>query len=195
MTSSDHDDWKNLGAAWKAESEPVEVSETALTKRLWRRRVILGVQTSAEILSFILAAIVALWIRLQPTSSRLGTLLLGWLLLQTAIILRLRIHRSTADTASVLDALDARIEQDTRFLQSLRLGSVMSMLALAALVLAIATTLFQRAPQWSPTLIVAIGLFALYVFAIQAAIVLWTRHIRRCRKKLENVRQALSAPE
>lgn len=194
MTSND-DDWKSLAAAWKAAGEPVEVSEAALSQRLWRQRVVLGVQTSVEILSFVLAAIVALWIRQQPTSHRLGALLLGWLVLQTGIALGLRLRRPATDTASVLDTLDTRIEQDARFLQSLRLGSVMSMLALAAMVLAIATTLLQHSPWWSPALLVAIGSLVLYVFATQAVLLLLTRRIRRRCERLENIRQALSAPE
>ena len=195
MTSSDESDWKRLKAAWKGAGESVEISEAALSQRLWRQRALLGVQTAVEILSFVLAATVALWMRQQPMSHRLGTLLLGWLVLQASVVLRLRLRRPATETASVLDGLDAKIEREARFVQSLRLGSVMSMLALAAIVLAAATTFLQRSPRWSPALIVALGLLVLYVFATQAVILLWGRRIRRYRKRLENIRQALSAPE
>jgi hypothetical protein len=195
MTSSDDSDWKSLEAAWKAAGESAEVSETALSKRLWRQRVLLGVQTSVEILSFVVTTIVALWMRQQPMSHRLGTLLLGWLVLQAGIVLGLRLRRQTTETASVLDGLDTRIERDARLVQSLGLGSVMSMLALAAIVLATATTLLHHSPRWTPELIVAIGLLVLYVFSIQATILLWARRVRRRQKKLEGIRQALRDPE
>jgi hypothetical protein len=71
----------------------------------------------------------------------------------------------------------------------------MSMLALAAIVLATAATLLQHPPRWAPELILAIGLLVLYVFSIQAAILLWTRRVKRRHKKLEIIRQALRAPE
>jgi hypothetical protein len=166
-----------------------------LKQRLWRQRVILGVQTSVEILSFIVAATAALWMRHQPLSHRLGTLLLGWLLLQTFIVVRLRLRGRATDTASVLQGLEARIEQDAYFLRSLRSGSVTSMLALAGIVLATATAFLQRSQQWSPALQLAMALLAVYVFATQAAILVWMRRIQRSRARLEEIRKAMSAPE
>jgi len=195
MTSSDDRDWKHLEAAWRLAGESVEVSETALNKRLWRQRALLAVQTGVEMLSVVVTAIVALWMRHQPTSHRLGTLLLGWLVLQAALVLGLRLAPQTPEPANVLGGLDASIERDARLVQTLRLGSVMSMLALAAIVLGAATTLLQHSPQWTPESIFVIGLLVLYVFSSQAVLLLWARRVRRRRQKLEDIRRALRAPD
>jgi hypothetical protein len=194
MTPPEGNDWKDLEVAWKAAGEDVKLSEAALHRRQHRQRALLAVQNALEIASFVLAALVALWLQRQPFSRHLGVLLVGWLILQSTLVLYLRRRQHATDTASVLDGLDASIEQDDRLVRSLRLGGL-SMFALAAIILATARVFFTDPRSLAPAPMLAIGLFVIYVFASQVAILLWARRVRIRREKLDDIRRAMAAPE
>jgi hypothetical protein len=195
MTPPEGNDWKDLEVAWKAAGEDVTLSEAALHRRQHRQRALLAAQNALEIASFVLAALVALWLQRQPFSRHLGVLLVGWLILQSTIVLYLRRRQHATDTASVLDGLDASIEQDDRLVRSLRLGGVMSMFALAAIILATAHQFFTDPRSLAPAPMLAIGVFVIYVFFSQVVIVLWARRVRMRRQKLDDIRRAMAAPE
>ncbi len=187
----DGSDWQDLEAAWQAAGEEISLSEGALRSQLRRRRALVAIQTALEIISVSAAVLVALWIRRHSPGMHIGSLLLGWLVLQAVLVAWLRWREQVSDTSSVMEGIAASIERDERLVRSMRLGSLLSMLALSCVLLATAAGLFGGVLFHSPMLLAVLAPLLLYVFAVQVAILVWTRRVRRRRNRLEDIRRAL----
>ncbi len=184
-------DWKDLEAAWKATGEDIPLTDAALRTQLRRRRALVAIHITLEIASVATAAVVAFWIRRRSPTVPLGSLLLGWLVLQAVMVSWLRWRAHVPDTTSVMEGIAASIERDEHLIRSLGLGSLLSMLALACVLLATAAGLFGGALFHSPGMLAALVPLLVYVFSVQAAILVWTRRVRRRRKRLEDIKRAL----
>ena len=195
MSETHEPDWKDLEDAWKSQSTDVDFSEEKLQSRLRGQRVALAFQTVAEVTGFVLTVLLAVWMIRHSVASRFGEVLLVWLFPQAAIVLWLRRRERTWETDNVLDRLDASIERDDRVVMSMRLGSVMGMIALGSMIMAWCASVSRHVPATSPATLMGIALLAIYVFAAQIAILVYSRRVRRRRKRFEAIRRVLRAPE
>jgi hypothetical protein len=195
MTERSEQDWKDLEYLWKSQTADLEFSAEGLQRRLRVQRTVLALQTAAEIAGFVLCTLLAIWMIAHSVAGRFGTMLLVWLFLLAPIVLWLRRRGPTLETANVMNRLDENIERDERVVLSMRLGSVMSMSALAGMIMAVCWALFGKGAVLTPVTLAGITLVAIYVFAVQVTIMVSARRVSRHRKRLEEIRRVLRAPE
>jgi hypothetical protein len=192
--NTDNDDWSKLGMQWRQQAIELDFSEQDLHTRLRRQRTLLTLMTVAEALSLLITLGAVVWMTHHWLTGRIGPILIGWLLLQGALVFWMRRRQPTSYDAGVLDRLDASIEHDSRIVESLRLGGLTGSVALAGMIVAVAVCLHNGSILASPASIAAFGLLFLYVFTVQVAIMVYARRVRRRREKLEAIRDSLKAP-
>lgn len=190
------EEWVSLGHAWQQQEADLELSEQELEARLRRRRVMVILASVIEVLSFGVVLGIAFWMsRYWLTEPGASPILIILLLLPTCIAVWLRRRQRAAQEASALQGPEAAIRHDEQMLESMRLGSVMSQLALAGLVLAAVVSLYHRSRGFSAASIASFVLMFLYVFGLQIVLIVWARRVRRRRNKLLAIRRALHPPE
>jgi hypothetical protein len=195
MSESREQDWKDLEYLWKSQTTELDFSEQSLQQRLRAQRTVLSVQTVAEIAGFVLCVLLAIWMIWHSISGHFGALLLAWLFVLTPIVLWLRRRGPTSETESVMNRLDANIEREDRVVLSMRLGTVMSMTVLGGMIMVVCASLLGRAPVMTPVTVTGVALVAIYVFTVQMVIMVSARRVSRHRKRLEEIRRALRAPD
>jgi membrane protein YdbS with pleckstrin-like domain len=191
----DNEDWAALGTKWRTLEADLELSESELQRRLRRQRTLVALMGVAEAVSLAIALGVAVWMMQYAAIGRFGPALIVWLLLQAAGAFWMRRRQPTTYDTSVLERLDASIEHDSRIVESLRLGSLMGSIALAAMTVAVAFSLRNGLILASPPALACCAFLFIYVFAIQVVIIVYARQVQRRRKRLENIRRSLTTLE
>jgi hypothetical protein len=195
MDPTREQDWADLGNTWQQQDVGLEFTEQELQARLQRQRIIEALLAVAEWLSFAVAVGLAAWTSRYWLTGRPGKALIVWLLLQAAVILWMRRRQRVKTEASVLDSLDASIERDDRLVESMRLGSLMGMLALAAMIVTVVMSVQRHSLLMSAASLASFTLLFIYVFAMQIALAVYARRVRRRRERLETIRRSLRALE
>lgn len=195
MNQSNDPEWADLGNAWQEQHHQLEISEHELQARLRHQRVVEALLSVSEWLGLAVALGVTVWMSRYWLADRYGLILFVWLLVQAVVVLWMRRRRQSQAAPSVLDHLDASIERDDRLVESLRLGNLMGLIALAAAIVAVAVSLRRHSVVISVASLTPLALLFVYVFAVQIAILVYARRVRRRRKKFEAIRRALRALE
>ncbi len=195
MNPTRDEGWAELSSTWREQDVDLEFSEHELLARLRRHRLIETLVSVAEWLGLAIALGVAVWILRDWPTRRPGLILIEWLLLQAAVVLWMRRRQRSQLEASVLDRLDASIEREGRLVESMRLGSVMGLIALAAMIVAVAVSLQRQSVVTGAASLTLFILLFVYVFSVQIAIMVYSRRVRRRRKRLESIRRALRTME
>ncbi len=97
-------------ASWRASRFPRPLRSWQLR----RRRALVAIQMALEIASVSTAVFVAFWIRRHSPGVQIGSLLLGWLVLQAVLVSLLRSRERVSDTSSVMEGIAASIERVRR---------------------------------------------------------------------------------
>jgi hypothetical protein len=195
VNQTSEQDWADLSSTWREQDAHLELSEHELRARLRRDRLIEALVHAAEWLSLAVALGVAVWMFHDWPTRRPGLILIEWLLLQAAVVLWMRRRRRSQRDLAVLDRIDASIEGDNRLLESVRLGGVMGLIALAAMIIAVAFSLQRHPVVVSVGTLTSLSILFVYVFAMQTALVVYGRRVRRRRMRLERMKRALRNPE
>ena len=195
MNQSNDPEWADLGNAWLEQHHQLEISEHELQARLRHQCVVEALLSVSEWLGLAVALGVTVWMSRYWLTDRYGLILFAWLLVQAVVVLWMRRGRQFQAAPSVLDHLDASIERDDRLVESLRLGNLMGLIALAAAIVAVAVSLRRHSVVVSVASLTPLALLFVYVFAVQIAILVYARRVRRRRKRFEAIRRALRALE
>lgn len=189
-------EWADLGESWQKPHADMALFEEELRVRLRRQRLMTTVLKGAEPLSLGVVLGAAAWMsrtwRVEPGASPVLILLL---LLPTCMVLGQRWRQRALDTDRGLEGIDRTILREERLLESLRLGSVMSYLALAAMIMMVLVHLYHHSLFISLEAVVSFSLMYLYVFGLQIALMIWGRRLSRRRRTWQAVRNALHPPE
>jgi hypothetical protein len=189
-------EWAALCKAWQEQDEKLLLPEHELRSRLRRRRLLLAGLAMAEAASLALvlgsvAYMACAWI----TTPGASPILIVFVLLYAGVLLRLRLRHRAAIKKGVLEGVDASTEREERLLESMRLGAVMGMIALAGMIVAIVMSPGHYTTILSPAPLTVMAALSVYVFGLQVALLVWGAQVRRRRRKLEAIRRALQPPE
>jgi len=195
MNQTGDQDWTNLGNTWREQDSDPEFSEHELQTRLRHHRRIEALVVLAEWVSLAVAIAAAVWILRESPARRPGLILIEWLLLQATVVLWMRRRQRAQPDVTVLDRLDASIEREARLVESMRLGGVMGLIALAAMIVAVAVSLHSHPMVTGTASLIFFLLLFVYVFAVQIAIMVYARRVRRRRQRFESIRRALRGTE
>jgi hypothetical protein len=196
MSSRPDQDWAALGSAWRAQDADMELSEDELKARLHRQQVLLALAALAEALSLLLILGIAVWLSsywlAEPGASPILVILL---MVPTVAIVWQRRRRQAAPEPAGLQWIDATIEREERRLESIRLGSVMSQLALTGMIMMVLVHLYHHSLVFTPASIACFALMCLYVFGLQIVLIVWHLRVRGRRRRLEAIRRELQPLE
>jgi hypothetical protein len=196
MSELPEQDWADLGGSWRNQDADMGLSEHALQARLRRQRLMTSLLTGGEALSLAVVLAIAVWMSrnwlAEPGAS---PILILFLLTPTGMVLWQRWRRRASEAVSGLEGIDAVIAREARLLESIRLGSVMSHLALAAMIMMVLAHIYHHSLVISSASVASIALMYLYVFGLQIGLIVWTLRLRRRHDRLEAVRNALHPPE
>jgi hypothetical protein len=194
-------DWADLGRTWQEQDADLGLSANELQVRLRRQRIVTTVLRVGEVLSlavvvWMVARMSLIWLAelAKPPvvpGLRPSPILIIFLLVPTLIVLWLRRRQRAGQEASGLEGIDATILREERLLESMRLGSVMSQLALAGFIMTVVVQLYHHSLVVSIGSVIPVAFLFLYVFGLQIVLIVWGRRVRRRRERLEAVRRAL----
>lgn len=196
MSELQQDDWAKVGSRWQQQESGMALSEGELHRRLHRQRIITMLVTGAEVLSLAVVLAAAAWMsRLWLTEPGASPILILLLLLPACIVLWRRWRQRASEATRGLEDIDAVIAREERMLESVRLGSVLSQLALVAMIMVVLVHMYHHWPFLGIASLVSLALMFTYVFGLQIALAVWARRLRLQRSQLEVVRRALHPPE
>lgn len=193
-------DWADLVRHWQGQHADIDkeiaFDEQDMLLRLRHQRVLKILLTAAEVAGLAVVLGIASWMsRLWLSEPGASPVLILLLLLPACIVLWQRWRQRVSPAARALEGIESAIEREERLLESARLSHVMSLLALAAMIMMVLVQLYHHTLVIRFASVLSFALMYLYVFGLQIALLLWTRRLRRRRAQLEAVRMALHPAE
>jgi hypothetical protein len=190
----DDQGWDALGKAWQEQDGALVLAERELAARLRRQRIMMGVLATAEVASLVpgLGAVAYMtqgWLATRGSSP----ILILWVLLCLAVLLWLRMRHAAA-AGGALEGLDDATQRDERLLEIARLGSVMGMIALGAMIVAVVMSVRHDLSALSPVSLAGFATLSAYVFGLQIVLMTWGMRVRARRRQREAIQQTLRSP-